>query len=59
MKSFLKYLGLALILLGVSLLVALHLLHITFITKLLLIPFIMVMAGVVIYVWQLKRESKY
>ena len=59
MKSFLKYLGLALILLGVVLFVVLHLISLTFITKLLLIPFIMVLGGTVLYVWQLKRESKY
>ena len=59
MKSFLKYLGLALILLGVVLFVVLHLMSLTFITKLLLIPFIMVLGGTVLYVWQLKRESKY
>ncbi len=59
MKSFLKHLGLALILLGVVLFVVLHLMSLTFITKLLLIPFIMVLGGTVLYVWQLKRESKY
>ena len=59
MKSFLKYLGLALILLGVVLFVVLHLMSLTFITKLLLIPFIMVLGGTVLYVRQLKRESKY
>lgn len=59
MKSFLKYLGLALILLGVAFLVALHLLHITFITKLLLVPFFMVLCGTILYVWRLKRESRY
>lgn len=59
MKSFLKNLGLALILLGVVLFVVLHLMSLTFITKLLLIPFIMVLGGTVLYVWQLKRESKY
>ena len=59
MKSLLKYLGLALILLGVALLAALHLLHITFFTKLLLIPFFMILGGTVLYVWRLKRESRY
>jgi uncharacterized membrane protein len=59
MKSFLKHLGLALILLGVVLFVVLHLMSLTFITKLLLMPFIMVLGGTVLYVWQLKRESKY
>lgn len=59
MKSFLKHLGLALILLGVVLFVVLHLMSLTFITKLLLIPFIMVLGGTVLYVWQLKRESRF
>ena len=59
MKSALKYSGLALILLGVLLLVTLHLLHFTFINFLLLTPFVMILAGVVLQVWMMKRESKY
>ena len=59
MKSLLKYLGLALILLGVAILVALHLMGFTFVTKLLIIPFFMVLGGTVLYVWRLKRESRY
>lgn len=59
MKSALKYSGLALILLGVLLLVTLHLLHFTFINFVLLTPFVMILAGVVLQVWMMKRESKY
>jgi hypothetical protein len=59
MKSFLKYLGLALILLGVVLLVVLHLTGFTFFTRLLLIPFFMVLGGTVLYIWRLKSESRY
>lgn len=59
MKFILKYSGLALILLGVLLLAALHLLHFTFVNVVLLTPFFIILAGVVLQVWMMKRESRY
>jgi hypothetical protein len=59
MKFILKYSGLALILLGVLLLVTLHLLHFTFVNVVLLTPFFIILAGVVLQVWMMKRESRY
>ena len=59
MKFILKYSGLALIFLGVSLLVTLHLLHFTFVNFVLLTPFVIILVGVVLQVWMMKRESRY
>ena len=59
MKFILKYSGLALILLGVLLLAALYLLHFTFVNVVLLTPFFIILAGVVLQVWMMKRESRY
>ena len=55
----LKNLALALILLGVLFLAAQHFLHFTFVNALLLVPLFLIVAGIVIFVWGQKRESKY
>ena len=54
-----KNLGLGLILLGVVLLLVLHLLHLTFVNTLLLVPLIFILAGIVFHVWMMKRDSLY
>ena len=59
MKFLLKYSGLALIFLGVLLLVVLHMLNFTFVNVVLLTPFFIILAGVVLQVWMMKRESRY
>ena len=59
MKSFLKYLGLALIFLGTAAFVALHVFHITFVNKLMAIPMILILVGTILFVWMMKRQSSY
>lgn len=59
MKSFLKYLGLALILLGTAAFVALHVFHITFVNKLMTVPLVLILGGTVLFVWMLKKQSSY
>lgn len=54
-----KYLGLTLIVVGVLMLVGLKLVRLTFVNLLLRVPLLLVIAGVVLHVWQLKRESRY
>ncbi len=59
MKSAIKYLGLTLILLGVAALVGIHLIGFPMANNLILIPFALIVAGAVIYVWRVKKESRY
>ena len=59
MKFLKKYIGIALILTGVTLLVILHFLHLTFINMLLLIPLFLMLLGTLLHVWMMKRESTY
>lgn len=59
MKFLKKYIGLMLILAGAMLLIVLHLLHLTFINLLLLIPFFMMLLGALLHVWMMKRDSSY
>ena len=59
MKFLKKYIGLGLISLGAMLLVVLHLLHLTFINILLLIPLGLMLVGTLLHVWAMKRESDY
>jgi hypothetical protein len=59
MKSFLKYLGLAFIFIGTGLFVALHLLGFTFVNKLMTVPLVLIIGGTVLFVWMLKRQSRY
>ena len=44
---------------GVVLLVALHLLHLTFVNMLLLIPLGLILLGLVLHVLAIKHESRY
>ncbi len=46
-----------LMILGVALLTALHLLHLTFVNMLLLIPLLLILAGAVLHVLAMKRET--
>ena len=60
MKSFLKYLGLAFIFIGTGLFVALHLLGFPFVNnKLMTVPLVLIIGGTVLFVWMLKRQSRY
>ena len=59
MKFLVKYIGLGLIALGFLFLAALHLLHLNFINWLLLTALGIIIAGLVVHVWLLKRESRY
>ena len=59
MKFLKKYIGLGLISSGAMLLVILHLLHLTFINFLLLIPLFLMLLGTLLHVWMMKRESSY
>ena len=54
-----KYIGLALMILGTALLVGLHLYHFTFINKLLLVPLLLILAGLLLHVRAIKKESAY
>ncbi len=44
---------------GVILLVVLHLVNITFINLLLILPLCFILGGLILYVWGAKRESRY
>ena len=46
-------------LVGVLLLVVQHLLHFTMENELLTIPICLIVIGIVVYVWGLKRDSRY
>ncbi|MBQ9668456.1 MAG: hypothetical protein IJV45_06935 [Prevotella sp.] len=59
MKFLRKYGGLALIIIGVLLLTGLHLAHFTVVNALLLIPLGLILTGVVLHVWMMKRDSRY
>ena len=48
-----------LIVLGVVLLAALHLLHLTIINQLLLPPLVFIIAGIMLHVRAVKKESRY
>ena len=55
----LKRVGIGLILLGVMLLAVQHFLHFTMLNILLLAPLFLIIAGLAVYVWGQKRESRY
>ena len=59
MKSVLKYCSLALIIIGVALFVVLHKLGITSFNQLSAIPFLMTIAGAILFIWMTKKESRY
>ena len=54
-----KYLGICLIVAGVLMLLALYFFHFTFVSQLLYTAFFIIIIGVVLHVWMLKRESAY
>ncbi len=54
-----KHLGMGLMVTGVALLAALHLLHLTFVSQLLLLPLLFILAGILLHVRAMKKESKY
>ncbi len=54
-----KYIGIGLILVGVMALAVQHFLHFTVVNALLTIPLCLIIAGIVVYVWGLKRDSRY
>ncbi|MCR5679926.1 MAG: hypothetical protein K6G08_06940 [Prevotella sp.] len=54
-----SYTGVAFLVLGTGGLLTMHILGITFITRLLLIPFVFILLGAVLHVWAMKRESLY
>lgn len=55
----LKRVGIGLISLGVVLLAVQHFLHFTLVNALLISPLLLIIIGVVAYVWGMKRESPY
>ena len=59
MKLLVKYGGLGLIFLGVLLFATLQLLHFTFVNAVTSIPLVIVIVGVSLHVWSMKRESRY
>jgi len=59
MKFLQKYIGIALIVVGSLMLILLQVCHFTFVNALLLLPLGFIIAGVVIHVWMIKRESRY
>ena len=59
MKGLIGYLGTGLMVLGAVLLAVLHLLHLTFINSLLLLPLALIVGGIFLHVWTLKRQSRY
>ena len=54
-----KYTGLFLVVIGVLALIVLHFIHVTFINALLVPPLLIIIIGVMLHVWLLKRESRY
>ena len=54
-----KHVGMGLMLVGVALLVVLHLQHLTFVNTLLFVPLGLILLGLVLHVWAMKRESRY
>jgi len=59
MKSIKKYAGLSILLLGITLLVVLHVLHLNFINTLLMLSLCLMIVGLVLHVWARKSESRY
>ena len=59
MKKARKSIGLALILIGIALLAVQYLLHFTFVNALLILPLCLIIVGLGIHVWMMKRESPY
>ena len=54
-----KSVGISLILIGIVALIALFVTHFTMVNAVTVTPFFILLAGVCLYVWGVKRESKY
>ena len=54
-----RHIGLGLLMLGTALLVALYLLHQTFVNVLLFVPLCLIVLGLVLHIYSIKRESPY
>ena len=54
-----NHVGTGLIVLGVALFTALHLLRLTFVNELLFLPLLFIVVGILLHVRAMKRESKY
>jgi hypothetical protein len=54
-----KYAGFCLVIVGVLMLAVLFFMRITMINALLLIPLLMIITGVLLNVWGIKRETQY
>jgi len=54
-----KFAGIALVVFGVLMLIVINLVHLTFLNILQLVPLIIIIIGVVVHVWLLKKESSY
>ena len=48
-----------LMLLGTTLLLAVHLLRLTFVNALLIVPFVLILLGLLLHVRAIKRQSQY
>ncbi len=54
-----QYVGLGLMTLGVVLLVVLHVLQLTFVNRLLVVPSLLILAGFLLHLHAQKRQSRY
>ena len=54
-----KHTGLLLMFLAVAAFTTLYVMHLTIVNRLLLIPLLLLVAGLLLYVWGTKRESPY
>ncbi len=59
MKWLRDHLGMGLMLLGTTLLLAVHLLRLTFVNALLIVPFVLILLGLLLHVRAIKRQSQY
>lgn len=59
MRRLKKYSGLLLMVVGVAMLAALHMLHMTFVNVLLFVPLLIILMGVVMHVRYVKSQSSY
>ena len=59
MKWLKDHIGTGLMLLGTALLLAVHLLRLTFVNSLLVVPLLLILLGLLLHVRSLKRQSSY
>ncbi len=59
MKWLRNHLGMGLMLLGTVLLLTVHLLRLTFVNALLIVPFVFILLGLLLHVRAIKRQSQY